>query len=357
MLSALLRSGEYRQNNSLDKLSELRSKIAALTLSQEERLGAIVERAPVIVAQFARRPDAEITFNLPTRMLSTVPRRVEVGLRYIEEVVSKYILNQDRSISAIGAERSCVLDVSDGCPSGKTWMLSYGSKNRDAELIPDHVFWLTKGYTKEYAAIRNAWVRWGERQRLVLWRGSTTGDPDLNVNSITRLPRYRLCEAATVSGLRNLIDAKFTEITQTGTVDGSKNLRQRLSDHGMWASYLPYTEFVKYRFLIDIDGNANSWGLFIKLLTGSCVLKVMSNWRQWYYDRMEPWVHFVPVLEDTSNLEQQVGWCLEHDNEAKEIGARGRQFAETILFENEMKYAADAVLRASRAWEWHAATE
>ena len=51
--------------------------------------------------------------------------------------------------------------------------------------------------------------------------------------------------------------------------------------------YVPMTDFNKYKYQIDIDGNTNAWpGLFQKLLTGSPVLKVASpyGFRQWLYE-------------------------------------------------------------------------
>ena len=57
---------------------------------------------------------------------------------------------------------------------------------------------------------------------------------------------------------------------------------------------------------------SNSWsGLFTKLLTGSTVLKVESpmGFRQWYYDRLKPFEHYVPVRPDLA--EHPCLWILE----------------------------------------------
>jgi hypothetical protein len=56
----------------------------------------------------------------------------------------------------------------------------------------------------------------------------------------------------------------------------------------------------------------------------------------------------VPIKNDLSNLEERVAWCVENDDDAREIGANGMKYAAGMVFGTEMLRAADAVLRASR---------
>ena len=96
---------------------------------------------------------------------------------------------------------------------------------------------------------------------------------------------------------------------------------------------------MRSRYLIDIDGWANSWsGLFQKLLTGSTVLKVASQqgFRQWYYDRLVPWVNYVPVRADFADLDDAIAFVLENDERAREIGEAGRQLALSLNLESEI---------------------
>ena len=67
-----------------------------------------------------------------------------------------------------------------------------------------------------------------------------------------------------------------------------------------------------HAWLIDIDGNVNSWGLLWKLLSGCCVLRVMSHRQQWFHKRMIPWIHMVPIAPDLSNLRERIHWCLDN---------------------------------------------
>jgi hypothetical protein len=111
------------------------------------------------------------------------------------------------------------------------------------------------------------------------------------------------------------------------------------------------TDYLRYRYQIDIDGNSNAWeGLFMRLLTGSPVLKVASGpgYEQWYYDRLIPWTNFVPVAADMSDLAEKVSWLRANDDIARRIGEAGRSLAWS-LDEREVAGASPVIRAAMRA--------
>ncbi len=82
------------------------------------------------------------------------------------------------------------------------------------------------------------------------------------------------------------------------------------------------------RFAIDIDGHTNAFtNFYTRLLFGCCVLKVASprQFRQWYYDRLEPWVHYIPVAADLSDLQTHLAWCMAHPRDCQQIAHAGQQ--------------------------------
>ena len=48
-------------------------------------------------------------------------------------------------------------------------------------------------------------------------------------------------------------------------------------------------------------------------------------------DTLEPWVHFLPVEADFSDLPERVDWCLSHPRECEAIGREGRCFMTRFL--------------------------
>jgi len=112
---------------------------------------------------------------------------------------------------------------------------------------------------------------------------------------------------------------------------------QMVSENRIEADYHPYQnktheEQMEYNYILDLDGWVNAWSaLFWKLLSGSLVLKHDSNWCQWYYEDLKPYVHYVPVKKDLSDLQEKLEWCRNHLEECKEIISNAQLFVKSNL--------------------------
>jgi hypothetical protein len=120
---------------------------------------------------------------------------------------------------------------------------------------------------------------------------------------------------------------------------------------GIFGEYVSPLAWCGHKFAIDIDGNTNAFSnFFTRLLMGCCVLKVASeaNYRQWYYDRIQPWTHYVPVKADFSDILEKIAWCRDNPEPCAAIAARGQAFAMARDFATEM---ASAIRRVCEAHE------
>ena len=206
-------------------------------------------------------------------------------------------------------------------------------------LIPDVDFFLTSGYlsVRRLALERNQLTPWSRRKPLFFWRGSTTGSIDLNCSNVAQLPRVQLCRESRRIGRH--LDSGLTRVVQTSSPTDYEEVLRYLKRLDLFRETCSFTDYFQYKFLIDIDGNANSWSLFPKLLSGACILKVESEWSQWYYDRLIPWKHFVPIHKSLANLEVSIEWCLLNDQECQAIAQAGQRFAMSLAFDSEMQSA------------------
>ena len=225
--------------------------------------------------------------------------------------------------------------------------LAFCEARRDCFLIPDRSFLHWNGYQDVARQYRQDDVPWAERQPVALWRGSTTGRPEDPALGWRSLPRVRLCQIARAPTSLDLIDAGITAIAQIYDAHSAAELQG--SD--LMRPNMPPGQFNRYKYQIDIDGNSNSWpGLFYKLLTGSPVLKVASprGYRQWYYSQLKPWINFVPVASDLSDLLEKIVWLRAHDEAARRIGEQGRVLVESLDYEGELKRAGRTITAAIR---------
>jgi hypothetical protein len=307
----------------------------------------------VLVARFCPDPGSRPTIYLRDRSLLTIYRILH-SVRYIDSLISNYLLSSDYFHTCFSStirdprDLFCLYQIDDRTASiEKT--VGYCGTGSKMTLIPDLQFWLCNGYFDRRQEFTKSWVSWKDRLPQVFWRGSSTGAEPITLDSFPHLPRFRLCAASVeCTGLRGVLDAKFTDIAQARGEEVER-IRASLSSLGLLSSRVRQVDFLKYRFQIDIDGNSNSWGFLPKLMMGSCVLKVMSEWRQWYYQGLHPWEHYVPVKNDLSDLEERIEWCLENDDAARQIGANGMKYANAIVFGPEMTRAARLVSEATQS--------
>jgi len=101
-------------------------------------------------------------------------------------------------------------------------------------------------------------------------------------------------------------------------------------------NWIERDEMLKYKYVIDMDGNTSTWDATAwKLNSNSVILKVESCWRQWFYDSYLPWVHYVPVANDMSDLQEKYKWCEEHQEECEKIIENAKKlFQEVYLYKN-----------------------
>ena len=166
---------------------------------------------------------------------------------------------------------------------------------------------------------------WRERLPIAFWRGASTGTQALTLKRISKNLRYKLCQFSLVEP--SLLDARFTAIVQSRDTKAKSEIQQHLMRIGLLKPHCKPWIFGLHQFLIEIDGNVNSWGLLWKLLSGSCILKVDSLRRQWYHHKLKPYVHFIPIAKDLSNLGEQLDWCRTHPQHCEKIAVAGQALA------------------------------
>jgi hypothetical protein len=246
--------------------------------------------------------------------------------------------------------------TSERVPVGKAFLnqwdaaivpgLAYCAAGDESFLIPDNVFLPTEGYRALKQELAQAETEWERKQPIAFWRGSTTGQVLDPARGWRSLQRVGLCFLS--SRRPELLDAGLSNIVQW-----SESIASEIRQSGLMKGHFPASKLQAFRYLIDVDGNSNAWGgLFERLLTGSTVLKVASprGFKQWYYARLHPWHHYVPVAADMSDLMDKIEWCKANDTAARRIGENGRALALSMNYESEMETALDVVTAAFAAF-------
>lgn len=66
------------------------------------------------------------------------------------------------------------------------------------------------------------------------------------------------------------------------------------------AAEVPLEEHCKYKYLFNFRGVAASFRYKHLFLCGSLVFHVGDEWIEFFYPKMKPWVHYIPVQTDAS---------------------------------------------------------
>jgi hypothetical protein len=116
-----------------------------------------------------------------------------------------------------------------------------------------------------------------------------------------------------------MVDAKFSKHTKSAPQD-------------MIGSYMDVQEQLKYKYIISIEGNDVSSGLKWMLLSNSVVLMPKPTWESWAMEtRLEPFVHYLPLKSDMSNVEEMIRWAEEYPEQTRMIAERSTLFIYDLL--------------------------
>jgi len=85
-------------------------------------------------------------------------------------------------------------------------------------------------------------------------------------------------------------------------------------------THISKEDMMTFKYILDIDGNSSTWDATAwKLNSGSVIMKSESAWIQWFYTDYRPYIHYVPIKEDFSDIQQQFAWCESHQPECEKM--------------------------------------
>jgi hypothetical protein len=86
-----------------------------------------------------------------------------------------------------------------------------------------------------------------------------------------------------------------------------------------------------YSVLLDIEGNGYSGRLKLLFWSQRPVILVERPHKEFFFDGLKPWVHYIPVKRDLSDLREKADWCLQNYEEAKQVAQNALRFASRHL--------------------------
>eukprot|EP00041_Stephanoeca_diplocostata_P009445 m.145650 g.145650 ORF g.145650 m.145650 type:complete len:588 (-) comp17739_c0_seq7:269-2032(-) len=93
--------------------------------------------------------------------------------------------------------------------------------------------------------------------------------------------------------------------------------------HAIVSTWLrpPIADTYTFPYMVHVGNNGFSDRLWMMLAAGVVVFWVDNGWDEWYYFLLEPYVHYIPVRADLSDLCYQTQWARRHPAVAANISA------------------------------------
>lgn len=105
------------------------------------------------------------------------------------------------------------------------------------------------------------------------------------------------------------------------------------------ANFLSLDEQIhRWRYLIDIEGEGYSGRLKLFLHSPRLVFIQWRKHQEFFYPMLKPWVHFVPVANDLSDLEANMEAIVNNPELEQRIIDAQREFAQIYLTRDFAKY-------------------
>ena len=99
--------------------------------------------------------------------------------------------------------------------------------------------------------------------------------------------------------------------------------------------YISTPELVKkYSILIDIEGNGYSGRLKHLLWSHRPLLIVDRPHKEYFFEFLKEWEHYIPVKRDLSDLIEKTKWCIDNYDKALQLAENAYQFSKLHLTRN-----------------------
>jgi hypothetical protein len=199
---------------------------------------------------------------------------------------------------------------------------------------------------------------WAEKEDKFWWRGSTTGGfsrdggwrrqhrqhvvQKVNSNDQAKILVNRgegndedwVVKSVPRSDFREIFDIFFSHVGQCdpGDCDAQKEfftIKKQAKQTEAW----------KYKYLLDMDGNAFS-GRFYAFLKSKSLVYKLAVFREWHNEWLRPWVHFIPLSLRGDEWVEAIRWFAGEatgKKEAERLAMQGREWADKVLRNEDLE--------------------
>ena len=200
--------------------------------------------------------------------------------------------------------------ISFGDVTPETTNLPFFIKSRKINRTRNGILWPlnTKRHFGNLKAVSLNDIPWEKKLSRIVWRGADTG---------------RGLRAKAVEGMYDKIN-EGVDIALTIVLEYGRT--------GLTRPMLSMKELLHHKYLLSLEGNDVASGLKWMLLSNSVVFMPTPTFESWALESLLiPYIHYVPVAADLSNLIEQLAWAMENDAVCQNISRTATQFMKKFV--------------------------
>lgn len=171
--------------------------------------------------------------------------------------------------------------------------------------------------------VPNLYLPWEDRQPKLFWRGTLY---PLRNKVVTHLIGFPHADVKFMPTIYN----QSSDWVSPEVYDPVKY--PSVYSHKCYHAHKPLSEFVKHKYLLIIDGGIIASGLQWVFGSGSVPVIITHPDNQfWFKQYLEPWINYVPIDYELSDLKGNIQRLVDNDDLARTIAQNARTLAETIF--------------------------
>lgn len=74
-------------------------------------------------------------------------------------------------------------------------------------------------------------------------------------------------------------------------------------------------DIFRRKYLLSVDGHSAAWQRPVMIMASNSVLfKTTTKFYEWFYDGLIPFVNYIPLRPDTSDMMEKLEWARSNQN-------------------------------------------
>lgn len=168
-------------------------------------------------------------------------------------------------------------------------------------------------------------TRWSQKKEVALFRGAPTGRVRNSIHYGWNNSRHQFVRRYANSTHSELVDVGFSFAF---SADEARFVKKALGRRSL----------LRHKYLVALEGNDVATGLKWMLFSDSVVMMPPPTVATWALETtLQPFVHFIPLKPDGSDLLQMVHWARSNDEKARAIAKQATLFMYDLLFHPDAK--------------------